>query len=83
MSGVTKTGLSKALQKRLLFCKLSVIFKSTNRLKSYFNFKFTVMLNIQIYVPKLQGFLYWENLSAFESKGFRTSRCATPNSKDC
>ena len=39
MSGVIKTGLSKALQKRLPFCKLRVIFKSTNRLKSYFNFK--------------------------------------------
>ena len=39
MSGLIKTGLSKALQKRLPFCKLRVIFKSTNRLKSYFNFK--------------------------------------------
>ena len=29
MSGVTKTGLSKALQKRLPFFKLRVIFKST------------------------------------------------------
>ena len=39
MLGVIKTGLSKALQKRLPFCKLGVIFKSTNCLKSYFNFK--------------------------------------------
>ena len=39
MSGVIKTGLSKALQKYLPFCKLRVIFKSTNRLQSYFNFK--------------------------------------------
>ena len=39
MSGVIKTGLSKSLQKRLPFCKLRVIFKSTNRLKSCFNFK--------------------------------------------
>ena len=39
MSGVIKTGLSKALQKRLPFCKLRVIFRSTNRLKSYFNSK--------------------------------------------
>ena len=39
MSGVIKSGLSKALQKRLPFCKLPVIFKSTNGLKSYFNFK--------------------------------------------
>ena len=37
--GVIKTGLSKALQKHLPFCKLPVIFKSTNHLKSYFNFK--------------------------------------------
>ena len=36
MSGVITTGLSKALKKRV---KLRVIFKSTNRLKSYFNFK--------------------------------------------
>ena len=39
MSGVIKTGLSKALEKRLPVCKLRVIFKSTNHLKSYFNFK--------------------------------------------
>ena len=39
MSGVIKTVLSKALQKRLHFCKSRVIFKSTNRLKSYFNVK--------------------------------------------
>ena len=39
MSGVIKTGLSKALQKRLLVSKLWVIFKSSNHLKSYFNFK--------------------------------------------
>ena len=39
MSGVIKTGLSKLLQKRIPFCKLWFIFKSTNRLKSYFNFK--------------------------------------------
>ena len=39
MLGVIKTGLSKALQKHLPFCKLRVIFKSTNHLKSYFNFK--------------------------------------------
>ena len=38
MSGVIKTGLSKSLQKRLPFCKLRVIFKSPNRLKSCFNF---------------------------------------------
>ena len=39
MSGVIKTGLSKALEKHLSFCKLRVIFKSINCLKSYFNFK--------------------------------------------
>ena len=39
MSGVIKTGLSKALQKRLPFCKLRVVFKFTNWFKSYFNFK--------------------------------------------
>ena len=39
MSGVIKTGLFKALQKRLLFCKLRVFFKSTNSLKICFNFK--------------------------------------------
>ena len=39
MSGVIKTGLSKALKKCPPFCKLWVIFKSTNHLKSYFNFK--------------------------------------------
>ena len=33
-SAIIKTGLAKALHKRLPFCKLRVIFKSTNRLKS-------------------------------------------------
>ena len=39
ISGVIKTVLSKALQKRLPFCKLWVILKSTNRFKSYFHSK--------------------------------------------
>ena len=39
ISAVIKTGLSELLQKRLPFCKLRFIFKSTNYLKSYFNFK--------------------------------------------
>ena len=39
MSGVIEIGLSNALQKRFPFCKLRVVFKSTNRLKSHFNFK--------------------------------------------
>ena len=39
MSSVIKTGLSEALQKRLPFCQLPVIFKSNNGLKSYSNFK--------------------------------------------
>ena len=39
VSGVIKIELSKSLKKRLPFCKLRVIFKSNNRLKSYFNFR--------------------------------------------
>ena len=39
MSGAIKSGSSKALQKRLPFWKLRVIFKFANCLKSYFNFK--------------------------------------------
>ena len=39
MSGVIKTGLFRALYKRLPFHKLRAIFKSTNRLKSCFNIR--------------------------------------------
>ena len=69
MSGVFKTGLFKALQKRLPFCKFWVIFKSTNRLKSYFNFKDVLpepLQSCQIYK------FTWGSCSAFYTgKTFR------------
>ena len=89
MSGVIKTGLSKALKKCLPFCKLWVIFKSTNHLKSYFNFKDVLpepLRSCQIYKFRCRScsaFYTGKKLSAFESKGLGTSRCVTPNEQYC
>ena len=89
MSGVIKTGLSKALQKHLPFCKLWVIFKSINRHKSYFNFKDVLpepLWSCQIYkltCGSCSTSYTGKTLGAFESKGFGTSKCVTPNRQDC
>ena len=89
MSGVIKTGLSKSLQKHLPFCKLRILFKSTNRLKSYFNFKDVLpepLRSCKIYkftCGSCSASYTGKNLSAFESKCFWTSRCVTPNRQDC
>ena len=88
MSGVIKTGLSKALQKHLPFCKLWVIFKSINRHKSYFNFKDVLpepLWSCQIYkltCGSCSASYTGKTLGAFESKGFGTSKCVTPNRRD-
>ena len=39
MSALVKSGLARSLHKRLPFCKVKIIFKTSNRLKNYFSFK--------------------------------------------
>ena len=39
ISAIIKSGLVRSLNKRLPCCKIRVVFKTTNRLKNYFNFK--------------------------------------------
>ena len=39
MSALVKSGLIRSLHKRLLFYKVEIVFKISNRLKDYFNFK--------------------------------------------
>ena len=39
MSNITKTKLTKVLNKNLKFCQLKVLFQTTNKLKNYFCFK--------------------------------------------
>ena len=53
MPGIIKTGLSKALQKHLPFCKLRVIFKFTNRLK--------VTLTLKIFYQNLYDHAKYTN----------------------
>ena len=56
MSGVIKTGLSKALYKRLPFRKLRAIFKSTNRLK--------VALTLEMFYQNFYDCAKYTNLRA-------------------
>ena len=52
ISAIVKSGLVKSLHKRLPFCKIRVVFKTTNRLKNYFSFKDTIsepLRSCQIY----------------------------------
>ena len=39
MSDLVKFGLIRSLHKRLPFCKVKSVFKTSNRLKNYFSFK--------------------------------------------
>ena len=62
---LVKSGLIRSLCKRLPFCNVKIVFKTSNRLKNYFSFKDAVpepLRSCEIYVRKLQCFLYWQNL---------------------
>ena len=39
MSALAKSGLARSLHKRLPFCKVRIVFKTSNRLRNYFSFK--------------------------------------------
>ena len=52
MSALVKSGLARSLNKRLTFCKVKIVFKTSNRLKNYFSFKDVVpepLRSCQIY----------------------------------
>ena len=52
MSALVKSGLARSLHKRLPFCKVRVVFKTSNRLRNYFSFKDVVpepLRSCQIY----------------------------------
>ena len=52
MSTLVKSGLVRSLHKRLPFCKVKIVFKTSNRLKNYFSFKDVVpehLSSCQIY----------------------------------
>ena len=52
MSVLVKSGLARSLHKRLPFCKVRVVFKTSNRLRNYFSFKVVVpepLRSCQIY----------------------------------
>ena len=52
MSALVKSGPARSLHKRLPFCKVSIVFKTYNRLRNYFSFKDAVsepLRSCQIY----------------------------------
>ena len=52
MSALVKSGLARSLHKHLPFCKVRVVFKTSNRLRNYFSFKDVVpepLRSCQIY----------------------------------
>ena len=62
MSALVKSRLIRLLHKRLPFCKVKGVFKNSNRLTIFFSFKDVVLEPLhscQLYVRKLQCFIYW------------------------
>ena len=62
MSALVKSRLIRLLHKRLPFCKVKDVFKNSNRLTNFFSFKDVVLEPLhscQLYVQKLQCFIYW------------------------
>ena len=52
MLALVKSGLARSLHKRLPFCKVNIVFKTSNRLRNYFSFKDVVpepLRSCQIY----------------------------------
>ena len=52
MSALVKSGLARSLHKHLTFCKVRIVFKTSNRLRNYFSFKDVVpepLRSCQIY----------------------------------
>ena len=52
MSALVKSGLARSLHKPLPFCKVGIVFKTSNRLRNYFSFKNVVpepLCSCQIY----------------------------------
>ena len=52
MSALVKSGIARSLHKRLPFCKVRVVFNTSNRLRNYFSFKDVVpepLRSCQIY----------------------------------
>ena len=47
MSQIVKTRLTKTMHKHMKFCKLRVIFQTTNRLRNYFRFKDSVHVTLR------------------------------------
>ena len=68
MSALVMSGLTRSLHKRLPFCKVKTIFKTSNRLKNYFSFQDVVpepLRSCQIYnftCRSCNATVYWQNL---------------------
>ena len=56
MSALVKSGLVRSLYKRLPFCKVKIVFKSSNRLTNYLSFKDVVPVFIS---PMFSDALYY------------------------
>ena len=72
MSALVKSGLVRSLHKRLPFCKVKIVFKTSNRLTNYFSFKDVVsepLRSCQIY-----NFTYGSCNASYIGKTFRHMR---------
>ena len=84
MSALVKSGLFRSLHKRLTFCKVKIVFKTSNCLTSYFSFKDVVpepLHSCQIYDFTCGSCNASHIGKTFrhESQGFRTPRSITSN----
>ena len=86
ISSVTKTRLTRCIGNLLRFCKLRLVFPTSNNLKNYFKFKDRVPETLQsnlVYKFKRgspTGFYYEKTfLHNYEGSGFRTPGCFSQN----
>ena len=69
MSALFKSGLARSLHRRLPFCKVRIVFKTSNRLRNYFSFKDVVpepVRSCQIY-----NFTFGSCSASYIGKTFR------------
>ena len=69
LSSLVKFGLTRSLHKRLLFCKVKIVFKTSNRLRNFFSFK--DVLPEPIHSCQIYNFTCGSCNTSYTGKSFR------------
>ena len=69
MSALVKSGLARSLHKRLPFCNVRIVFKTSNPLRNYFGFKDVVPE--PLHSCQINNFTYRNYNASYTGKTFR------------